>query len=306
VRPGGPRAFGDTLEKLKPTAGDRSVEKVQADFEASEKHKLFRQWWSTSAIGHFIRHQFEGDPSASRREWMERYLSSLINLPMELGTALLLSLFICIDFPNLQQGVRKLRETWLREVYDEMAPAFTSLGHLIGRALHAQGLIALCNASLMFVALTVLGVEHAVLLSGAVFMLCLVPTLGMILAWVLIGMIALVQPGGGLELAMKVTLAVFFVSLIETFVLSPRILGKMMELHPVLIVAILPVAQYFFGVWGLILATPVAVYVIYVLILGRGLPGHQQTVKAPSAPSETNQAAPTRDGKSVPVSPAAS
>jgi hypothetical protein len=44
-------------------------------------------------------------------------------------------------------------------------------------------------------------------------------------------------------------------------------------LHPVLIIALLPVAQYFFGIWGLILATPVAVYVIHVLILRRGLPG---------------------------------
>jgi predicted PurR-regulated permease PerM len=159
---------------------------------------------------------------------------------------------------------------------------------------------------MMFVALSVLGVEHAVLLSGVVFVLCLVPTLGMILAWVLIAMIALVQPGGGLELALKVTLAVFMVSLIETFVLSPRILGRMMELHPVLIVAILPLAQYFFGVWGLILATPVAVYVIYVLILGRGLPGHKKTTKSPPPPSETDQAAKARDGQSVPTPPAAS
>jgi predicted PurR-regulated permease PerM len=78
-----------------------------------------------------------------------------------------------------------------------MAPAFTQLGQLIGRALHAQGLIALCNATLMFFALMTLGVEHEVLLSLAVFVLCLVPTLGMMLAWVLIVAMALVQPGGG-------------------------------------------------------------------------------------------------------------
>ena len=52
----------------------------------------------------------------------------------------------------------------------------------------------------------------------------------------------------------------------------------MMELHPVLIIALLPLAQYFFGVWGLILATPVAVYVIHEVILRRGLPG----IDAPS------------------------
>jgi hypothetical protein len=84
---------------------------------------------------------------------------------------LLLSLFSYIDFPRLKQGVQKLRQTWLREAYDEMAPAFSTLGQLIGKALHAQGLIALCNAVMMFLALSTLGVEHPVLLGGAVFVL---------------------------------------------------------------------------------------------------------------------------------------
>ena len=74
-------------------------------------------------------------------------------------------------------------------------------------------------------------------------------------------------------LALKVTGAVIVIVLLETFVFSPRILGRMMELHPVLIMAVLPLAQYFFGIWGLLLATPVAVYVVHVLIMRRGLPG---------------------------------
>jgi predicted PurR-regulated permease PerM len=103
--------------------------------------------------------------------------------------------------------------------------------------------------------------------------LCLVPTIGTIIAWVLIVTVALVQPGGGVGLALKVTGAVVLVVALETFVFSPRILGRMMELHPALLIAILPLAQYFFGVWGLILATPVTVYLIHVVILQHGLPG---------------------------------
>jgi predicted PurR-regulated permease PerM len=271
VRPQGKRAFGDALEKMRPTAQEDGEARLRADFEAAKKHELFQEWWATSSIGNFVRRQVEGGGGGGGR--MERIVSSLINLPLDLGTALLLSLFICIDFPNLKRAFPRLRETRARDVYDEMAPALSSLGHLIGRAMHAQGLIALCNAMLMLVALTLLGVAHAVLLSVAVFVLCLVPTLGTLIAWALIAVVALVQPGGGVFLALKASVAVLVVVLMETFVFSPRILGRMMELHPVLIIAVLPLAQYFFGVWGLILATPVAVYVLYVLILGQGLPG---------------------------------
>jgi predicted PurR-regulated permease PerM len=280
ARPQGRKAFGEALEKLKPTPEAEAVARERADFEAAKKQELFKEWWGTSSTAQSIRHLVEGGAGGDGTGRLERILKSLIQVPVDLGTALLLSLLICIDFPNLKRSLPRLRQTWLRDVYDEMAPALTHLGQLIGRAMHAQGLIALCNAILMFIALTLLGVKLAVLLSGAVFVLCLVPTLGMVLAWALITVVALIQPGGGPVLALKVSGAILVVILMETFVFSPRILGRMMELHPVLVMAILPLGQYFFGVWGLILATPVAVYVIYIIILREALPG----TKTPDKP----------------------
>jgi predicted PurR-regulated permease PerM len=291
----GQRAFGETLEKLIPTPEGESEARLRADFESARSHELFQQWWATSSVARFLRNQLDSRMTGDNAARLERFATSLINVPLDLTTALLISLFICIDFPNLKRGVGGVRDTWLRDVHDELAPALHDLTQLIGRALRAQGLIALCNAALLFVALTLLGVEHALLLAGAVAVLCLVPTLGLVLAWVLIVLVALVQPGGGLVLAAEASGAVVLVILIETFVLSPRILGKMMELHPVLTLCILPVAQYFFGVWGLILATPVAVYVIYVVILRKGLPGTQASreglpAKTPVGPGDEGAA----------------
>jgi hypothetical protein len=65
----------------------------------------------------------------------------------------------------------------------------------------------------------------------------------------------------------------------------------------VLLMSLLPLAQYFFGIWGLILAAPVAVYVIHVLILRRGLPGAESARKSP--PPEGSG-----PGRDTPVQPA--
>jgi predicted PurR-regulated permease PerM len=288
VRPQGARAFGEALEKMMPTAQGQGEARLRADFEAAKKHELFEQWWATNSTARFVRHQIETRLGGGDTGHMDRVVSSLLNIPVDLGTALILSLFICIDFPNLRRAAQRLRETWLRDVYEELTPAFRDLGELMGRSLRAQGLIALCNAVLLFVGLLFLGVDHAVFLSVAAFVLCLVPTLGTVLAWALIAVMALIQPGGGMALALKASGLVLVVILIENFVLAPRIVGKMMELHPVLIIALLPLAQYFFGVWGLILATPVAVYVVHVLILRRGLPGreasHRPATAGPAPP----------------------
>jgi predicted PurR-regulated permease PerM len=273
ARAKGRRGFGEAMQAIQPDAPAEADAARRADFEAAKEHDLFQSWWGASSLAKVVRQQLESGVGGGAAVQAEHYLASTLDVPLDLGTALLLSFFICIDFPALRRAVPRLRETWLQPVYDELAPALISLGSLVGRALRAQGLIALCNATLMFLALTILGVEHAVMLATAVFVLCLVPTLGMIIAWLLLAVVALIQPGGGPGLVLKVSAAVAVVVALETFIFSPRILGKMMELHPVLIIALLPVAQYFFGVWGLILATPVAVFVIHEVILRTGLPG---------------------------------
>lgn len=267
ARSHGQAAFSAVMTKIKPATGAQSEEQLKQDFEAFKKHELFQTWWSTSAPAKFIRHELDFNASSNVSTRLESMATSLLNIPLDLSTALLLSFLICIDFPALRRASQRLRTTWLRDVYDELIPALARLGQLIGKAMYAQGLVALCNAVMLFLFMEFLGIEHSVLLAFAVFVVCLVPTLGTIIAWVLIVIIAMVQPGGGLTLALKASGAVIIVVILETFVFSPRILGRLMELHPVLIIAILPVAHYFFGIWGLILAVPVAVYIINEVIL---------------------------------------
>jgi predicted PurR-regulated permease PerM len=56
-------------------------------------------------------------------------------------------------------------------------------------------------------------------------------------------------------------------------VLSPRIVGKVLHLHPVLVLAVLVIGEHLFGIWGLLLGVPLAVYAIHVGILADGIPG---------------------------------
>jgi predicted PurR-regulated permease PerM len=225
------------------------------------------------------------DPGVASRR-VESILGALLNVPVSLATALTLSIFICIDFVNLKNSMPRLRGTWLRDVYDEVAPALVDMGNLIGRFMQLQGFIALLSAILTSIGLAFIGVEHVFLLGLATFILCLVPTLGSVLAIILIVGMALFQYGGGFRLAVQAGMVASFVSLVDSFVLSPRILGRRMELHPVTLITVLPLAQYFFGIWGLILATPVAVYVVNVIILERGLPG---TSEKPTNPREERE-----------------
>jgi predicted PurR-regulated permease PerM len=100
--------------------------------------------------------------------------------------------------------------------------------------------------------------------------------------------VALLQEGGGILLAAEVIGVVLLVHLVETFFLNPRIVGKLLDLHPVLVVSILPVAEFFFGIWGVLLSTPVAVYLITEIIYRESHPpaaGEKPPGKVAAAPS---------------------
>lgn len=275
ARPQGKQAFAAVLDQHEEAGTDREA-RVRADFVAAKRHELFQKWWGDNPVARFCREQAAGrlsDSGDKASAWVDAALSTFLDLPLTVATALLLSLFICVDFPALRRGVRRLRNTWLRDVYDEVAPALTRLAHLIGRSFQAQAVVSACNALLMLIGLELLGVDHALVLSILTFVLCLIPVVGVFLSSVPVVLFALLQADGGVVLAVEAVGLILVVHIIETFVLNPRIVGKFMELHPVLVIGLLPVAQYFFGIWGVILSTPVAVYVLYEWIFCEEIPG---------------------------------
>ena len=62
-------------------------------------------------------------------------------------------------------------------------------------------------------------------------------------------------------------------------VLSPKIIGKVLHLHPVLILVIIVVGEHLFGIWGLLLGVPVAVYILRVAMLNERIPGIYEPVR---------------------------
>ena len=166
-----------------------------------------------------------------------------------------------------------MRESRLGAAYNELAPGLTAFAALMGRSFEAQGVIAFFNAVLSAIAFWLIGVDNELILCALVFVCSFIPVLGVILSGIPVVILAILQPGGSLGLAVQAVIAIGVIHLIESSVLNPRIMGSMLHLHPVLVLGVLVVAEEFFGMWGLILGVPVAVYVIQIVILDEGIPG---------------------------------
>ncbi|TWU29664.1 AI-2E family transporter [Bythopirellula polymerisocia] len=284
--PNGKNAFAKVVQRSLPSKSKESAAQLRQDFEMATREQLTSQWWKNDPTAAALReHASEDLPrvvgAVSAR--LEQLLSRLLTLPTQLATAMLLTLFICFDMLHLREGLGRLRESRIGNFYDEIVPGLIVFARLIGRSFSAQALIAVFNTLLSLLLLWFLGIENELLLCMFVFVGSFIPVLGVLLSSIPITIQALLQPDGSIGLAIQAIAGILLIHMIETSFLSPKIVGKVLHLHPVMVLVILAIGEHFFGLWGLLLGVPVAVYLIRVVILKEPIPGIYEPARDSSA-----------------------
>jgi len=129
---------------------------------------------------------------------------------------------------------------------------------LLGAYMRGQLLLCLLVGVLATIALLVLGVDLALLLGTLAGLLEVIPILGPYLGAILPILLALVKRP---MLALWVAVAFTAIQQIENIFLVPRISGNAVRFHPAVVMVIVVVASEVAGLWGMLLAVPVAAMV---------------------------------------------
>ncbi len=126
-----------------------------------------------------------------------------------------------------------------------------------------QIVIALIMGVLFAIGFTLIGLDFAIVLGLSLGALNIIPYLGTIIGLILCLPIAYLQPDGGLTL-LALALAVFVaVQLLESYLLTHRIMGRRTGLHPLaIIVAIFFWGTALGGILGMILAIPLTAFFV--------------------------------------------
>jgi predicted PurR-regulated permease PerM len=125
-----------------------------------------------------------------------------------------------------------------------------------------QVVLAFVVSVLIYLVLSLLGVEYALLLSIIAGVMELVPY-GMIIA--MIPAFSFSYISGGIASALMVTGAYLIIHEFEVFLFSPLIIEKVVGLSPVVIILSALIGFELGGLWGILLAIPVAVVVMEFL-----------------------------------------
>ena len=186
--------------------------------------------------------------------------SPILGVTSSILLALLFSFLIVLDLPRLSRSVRGLKDTRIGFIYEEVAENIHDLGLMLGRALEAQFIIAICNTVLTAIGLWILGLTaNLVFQSTLVFLFSFIPVVGVFISSTPICLEAL--SAEGFPLALGAAFMITIIHLIEAYILNPRIFGHHLRMNPVLVLIVLTVGGKLFGLWGFILGLPVTNYI---------------------------------------------
>ena len=130
-----------------------------------------------------------------------------------------------------------------------------------------QVLVAICDAVLYTIGFLIIGLPYAALLGFAAVFLTLIPFLGAIALCAAAVVIALVQFGDWLH-PLYVLIVFGVVQTLEGFVISPKIMGDRVGLHPLtIIIAVMAGTTLLGGLLGGILAIPLTA--VLRVLMGR-------------------------------------
>jgi predicted PurR-regulated permease PerM len=132
----------------------------------------------------------------------------------------------------------------------------TEVDRRLSAFVRGQITVSAIMAVLYSIGLLIVGIDLAIAVGVLSGMLFVVPYLGTAVGIVLATILALLKFGIGWELLQLV--AVFaIVQLIEGYLLTPRIVGEQVGLHPLVVMIALIVGGSLLGIWGMLLAIPI-------------------------------------------------
>ncbi len=155
----------------------------------------------------------------------------------------------------LLKDFKLLKASALNVIPDSIEADLVNVGRLVDSTLSAylrgQVFLGITIGVISSVGLTLLGVRFALLLGVVAGIFELIPNIGPILGGIPAVLVALAQDPG---LALWTLLFAFGVQQVENIFLTPRILGRSVKLHPVVVMVVLVIGSELAGIVGLFLA----------------------------------------------------
>ena len=176
-----------------------------------------------------------------------------------------LAFYLIRDWDRVTASVVDLVPLPKRDGFTEF---FGECDGIVSSYLRGQVTVALSVGAVTGIGLAIASFPYAATLGFVVAIFSVVPYLGLVLSLIPAIVIALVS-GSVWASLLKVAIVYSITQLLDGTVITPRIVGESVGIHPVWVVLALSLGGFFFGFAGLLIAVPAAA--VTKLLIARGI-----------------------------------
>jgi predicted PurR-regulated permease PerM len=254
----------DLFNRL-PGYAEQLQERFQPFIEEQLDIKLDGETFDASRIRELIEENFENIAKASGAAWS--YLSESGGRFIIWITGLflipLVTFYLMRDWHRALDTIRDLLPRSIEPVVVRLA---RDCDEALGGFLRGQLLVMLGQGLIYAIGLWLIGLNNGLAIGAIAGLVSFVPYLGAIIGVSLAIVTAIIQDsatfGLGIESQLVFLIAVGVVftvgQLVESFLLTPNLIGDRIGMHPVLVIFTVLAGGYLFGFIGVLLALPVA------------------------------------------------
>lgn len=181
--------------------------------------------------------------------------SGLLNIFTHMVTLLLIPIFTFYFLKDTDYFKKKLKFVIPKVCRNECSAIFRDIDRLLSKFIRGQLIVATCVGILSTLALLILKVDFAFIIGMIAGISNVIPYFGPIIGAIPGVLFALLD-----EPSKAVWVVITFTAIqqIESAILSPKIVGESVGIHPIFVILILLIGNEWFGIVGMLFSVPVA------------------------------------------------
>lgn len=202
-----------------------------------------------------------GQSAGQAANWLAKLFREVVSGGVALIDAFALAIiapvvafFTLRDWPTLTTSIDSV---FPRKHYDVIRAQLTDIDNTLSGFIRGQALVCLALGCIYSTGLTMVGLKYSLAIGVTSGVLSFIPYIGTAFGWISSIILALVQFDDMMHVGLVVV--VFYVGhFLEAYVLTPKLVGNRVGLHPIWILFALICGAKLMGFTGLLIAVPTA------------------------------------------------
>ena len=132
-----------------------------------------------------------------------------------------------------------------------------------GKVMKVQVVIAAINCGISMLYLSLTGFPYIAVLGLMIFILGLIPVMGVFIS--MVPLLILAFNVGGIFKIIEVIIMVTIIHCIEAYFLNPKLMSRRTSLPVSIVFVVLIISERYLGAWGMLIGVPIFIYIMNVL-----------------------------------------